>query len=1100
MKDRYENYRGPSRGNMRKPRPGTVLLLLWGLFLTAGVYGYLAWLQPSRLASTVSRVLESKFDVQCRIGEVSLSLLPLPTVHASDLALLRGSVDDLELHVRRAEIGISYTSLLRLKPVVHSLKLENPTLDISSALLEKLSAGTPDAEDAGPFTSSLPSGLTGLRVRMENGTCRITGKDGKNHLECSGVNASARLPGLLPGNLELSADSLRYTGASGLEVSAGTTNVSLSSLRRNRRNAWRGDVAVSTSLQIGALDAVLGHEIAEPYRYFPMPEPLRVSLTGGFSLVPGTKSYGVRGTAAASALMVMNGHPVPMSLTVPFEKGEEEDDLNVTGADVRMGDDAVTVSGSISGLAQADPVLKGRADIHHFSLARWFGFGQAMPDGLQHALNDITGTFEDMELSLRGVVVPRLTAQVQGMELEGSGSCREFLKPDILISARTGKADLNLLFPELEGNAPDMSHLPPPVLPLEEDREDDGKNTKEKTPFVDYDIHIAADDADIMKFRVKDADVHVVPASDGHPMLNILIGALYGGKGSSTVDIDEQIRVRADLDRLSMDGLSSALAGYPALSGLLRDGSVDLSFTPGNALAMLSTLRGSVKASLENGGILPSKGGKKIAYDAFSINAKASASPAGNLRELPASMDFSGTWNVVFKTKDWSVSADAKQAKLAFSTANGLPSAMRQQPVTLQVTLGKNMLPPLKAPLSFTLAGKGSFNADSGSLSMSDATLKHENFTLSGNLALTDPLKKPSAKGRLTFSTPSLRACAALFGHALPSTFAAAEASADVAISSDALSLDKLSGSLDGTRFSGNLTHALAGRSSWKGSLTVPSLDVDRYRPQSGTSSGNKTTPLPLSFLKDQDLDLHLTAERLRAFSTTLSRVSLPVTQKNGTLSVPISAAFPGGGHADGRLQASLAKDAGSADVSLDIRARNMDMMKFSQDRKQQTLIGGTGTFDASLRSVQKNWEDWKRTLNGTLSLNVADGVIVTRSASRLDAAVQKESRTEFRTMSMNIHLNNGTASCRDFLIKGSPLTITGEGTADLAAETINAEATVTLAGIPEMPVTITGSLFSPKVTYRLLGAVTGTVGNIGAGVVDLVGGVLTAPFRLFMK
>ena len=194
MKDRYENYRGPSRGNMRKPRPGTVLLLLWGLFLTAGVYGYLAWLQPSRLASTVSRVLESKLDVQCRIGEVSLSLLPLPTVHASDLALLRGSVDDLELHVRRAEIGISYTSLLRLKPVVHSLKLENPTLDISSALLEKLSAGTPDAEDAGPFTSSLPSGLTGLRVRMENGTCRITGKDGKNQRQRKASRPSSRQP------------------------------------------------------------------------------------------------------------------------------------------------------------------------------------------------------------------------------------------------------------------------------------------------------------------------------------------------------------------------------------------------------------------------------------------------------------------------------------------------------------------------------------------------------------------------------------------------------------------------------------------------------------------------------------------------------------------------------------------------------------------------------------------------------------------------------------------------------------------------------------------------------------------------------------------
>ena len=100
----------------------------------------------------------------------------------------------------------------------------------------------------------------------------------------------------------------------------------------------------------------------------------------------------------------------------------------------------------------------------------------------------------------------------------------------------------------------------------------------------------------------------------------------------------------------------------------------------------------------------------------------------------------------------------------------------------------------------------------------------------------------------------------------------------------------------------------------------------------------------------------------------------------------------------------------------------------------------------------------------------------------------------------MNIALSNGTATCRDFLVKGSPVTITGGGTANLAAETINAEATVTLAGIPEMPLSITGNLFSPKITYKLLGAVTGTVGNLGSGVIDLVGGVLSAPFKLFMK
>ena len=123
---------------MRKPRLGTILLLLWGMFLTVAVYGYLAWLQPSRLASTVSQLLESKLSVQCRIGEVSLSVFPVPTIHASDLALLRGSVDDLELHVRKAHIQIGYLSLLRLSPALRSLTLESPTLDVSSGILEML--------------------------------------------------------------------------------------------------------------------------------------------------------------------------------------------------------------------------------------------------------------------------------------------------------------------------------------------------------------------------------------------------------------------------------------------------------------------------------------------------------------------------------------------------------------------------------------------------------------------------------------------------------------------------------------------------------------------------------------------------------------------------------------------------------------------------------------------------------------------------------------------------------------------------------------------------------------------------------------------------
>ena len=47
------------------------------------------------------------------------------------------------------------------------------------------------------------------------------------------------------------------------------------------------------------------------------------------------------------------------------------------------------------------------------------------------------------------------------------------------------------------------------------------------------------------------------------------------------------------------------------------------------------------------------------------------------------------------------------------------------------------------------------------------------------------------------------------------------------------------------------------------------------------------------------------------------------------------------------------------------------------------------------------------------------------------------------------------------------------------------------------MPVEIKGKLFDPETNYKLLGAVAGTVGNLGSTLIDLVGTVITAPFKL---
>ena len=265
---------------MRKPRLGTILLTLWGILLTVAVYTYLAWLQPSRLGSTISRVLESSLEVQCDIGAVSLSLFPLPSLTVDELSLGRSSVDHLEFHVRKARAEMSWFSLLRFKPIIRSLSLISPTLDISGNLIKK-DPTTSDGNSGDPETASLPSlprYITGVRIHIENGMCRLASAHGKDSLTFSGINVGARLPSIIPGNLELSIDDVRYIMSSGIDLSARKTRLSVASLIKGLDDTWDGELQFSTAIQMGALDDFMGRRISDPYRYFPMPVPLRSSL------------------------------------------------------------------------------------------------------------------------------------------------------------------------------------------------------------------------------------------------------------------------------------------------------------------------------------------------------------------------------------------------------------------------------------------------------------------------------------------------------------------------------------------------------------------------------------------------------------------------------------------------------------------------------------------------------------------------------------------------------------------------------------------------------------------------------------------------------
>ena len=1085
---------------MRKLRLGTILLTLWGILLSAFVFAYLAWLQPSRLGTTVSHVLESTLGVQCNIGRVSLSFLPLPEVAIDDLSIHRGSVEHVEFTARRATVQVSWFSLLRLKPIVRSITLDSPTLDVSGSILKKDAAEqSPDTEEV--FTlPDIPRYVTGLHLTLSNGTCRLASADGKDSLSLSGLNIRALIPSLVPGSLDLSVSSIRWLLASGIDLSARDSRLTISDLFKGLDSEWEGKATVSTALQLGSLDAAMGRRISDPFRYFPMPEPIRFSFESSFSADLEEALYYAAGRTALTALLPMNGHNVPISLDVPFTMTDLENGIAVSKADVRMGDDRLVIDGMISGLPQGQPLLKGRADVQHFSLTRWFGFGRLMDPGLQHALDNIRATFHDFELTLKGVVVPRLTAWVEGIELHGSGSCTEFLKPVVRIDAHAKKADLNRVFTELHGEFPDLSHLPPPVLPL--------TPSSRHTPpapgsvTVGYDIHISADDAKIMNFNVGGADVHVIPAPQYGTMLTIDVGDLYGGKAESKVYIQDKIRVVADLTSVALDGPSAALAGHPVLTGSLKDGKVDISFAPGNGIQMLTTLGGTVKAAMENGAICV-KDREPVPYERFLVDAEAQAVSGRNAKTLPPFVNFAGRWSALYDSNNWAAQTKNAKATLAFSTKYGLPWLFKEQNIPLSLTLKKSLCPAFTQDITLSVSGKSSLDIDKGTLSLKQGSAKHSLFNFSGDTYFTSIFHKPSASGQGRLHSPALKDAAALFGITLPAgsektAFSTADVQSRFAVTPERFSLSELQGTVDDSAIRGNITYDWKNRNRIEGRLSTAFLDLDSYlhQQENDQSPPSDRTKLPLGFLKDTDVSLALFADRFRLFSVPLSKVSLNVTQKDGTLSTPLSLTLPGGSRASGLLKASLSADSSQADIALQARAPQINMMELCLQRGQKTLISGTGSAEISLQSTQKYWDDWKRTLDGFFTFLVTNGAIITPPAPDSEN-VQKPSRTSFSTMSMSGTVHDGIVSCKDFLIQDSMLDVKGEGTVSLDKESIDARATITLAGIPEMPVELKGNMFSPQVSYKLLGAVTGTVGNIGSSIFDLMGTIVTTPLKL---
>jgi AsmA protein len=121
------------------------------------------------------------------------------------------------------------------------------------------------------------------------------------------------------------------------------------------------------------------------------------------------------------------------------------------------------------------------------------------------------------------------------------------------------------------------------------------------------------------------------------------------------------------------------------------------------------------------------------------------------------------------------------------------------------------------------------------------------------------------------------------------------------------------------------------------------------------------------------------------------------------------------------------------------------------------------------------------------------DGFYSTRGKS----STPEQSKTPFSEARASGYMRTGVLHNEDFTLNSLLLTMAGRGWVDLAKKRIDYTTDVSLVRVPTFPIRFHGDLRKPETSVRQTGIVTGTLGNLGSTVFDLLGGIIGMPLRV---
>lgn len=364
--------------------------------------------------------------------------------------------------------------------------------------------------------------------------------------------------------------------------------------------------------------------------------------------------------------------------------------------------------------------------------------------------------------------------------------------------------------------------------------------------------------------------------------------------------------------------------------------------------------------------------------------------------------------------------------------------------------------------------GKDAFEAslDAPRIEATKDSFSGDKLTLSARLSgtndITATLALPSIQGNArAFGSKALTLSFDAKGDALPGKQIKSEMKGSFAFDADKEHVDVvLAGGLLQSQVKAKVAVNGFAEPAIGFDVDVDQFDADLYMPKKSAEAPQASEPeqpLDLSALRKLNLNGSLRIGSLKVANVKSSNVRLDMKARNGQVNVaPLSANLY-----QGSMNGSISVNAqATPSIAVNQTLSGVNVAALTKDAAGFDTLEGKGNVGLNLSMRGDTVNAMKKALNGTMSLNLADGAVkginlakklreaqgmLGKGSAQTQSANQDE-KTDFSELKASFRVNNGVAHNDDLSLKSPLLRVTGNGDIDIGNDRMNYLAKATLA------------------------------------------------------